>query len=106
MEEPVWVANLLYVILLAIVLVPAFYVVFVRWELFALTATGWKFTDYFTVTLTSLSIVGAVAAARQHQLTLIDHTLGSRISSQTMFISSSLNSFVNYFCMRLPQRQL
>jgi hypothetical protein len=106
MDEPVWFADLWNVLLFALGLMVILHVLLVWMRPFRLTATQWKRTDYLTVTLTSLSLISAVAATRQQQLTLIEATFGARLSHQIAWVASNLDEHRNYFCVALPKRQL
>jgi hypothetical protein len=103
MQEPVWFADLWNVLLFALGLMVILHLLCVWPGPFRLTATQWKRTDYLTVTLTSLSLISAVAATRQQQLTVIDDTLGARLSGQFAHVTWKLDDSVAYFCVRLPQ---
>jgi len=103
MEQPVWFADLWNVLLFALGLMVILHLLLVWIRPLRLTATGWKRTDYLTVTLTSLSLISAVAATRQLQLPIIDATLGARLSEQNAWVTHQLDWARNYFCVVLAQ---
>jgi hypothetical protein len=105
MEQPVWFADLWNVLLFALGLMVILHLLLVWIRPLRLTATGWKRTDYLTVTLTSLSLISAVAATRQLQLPIIDATLGARLREQNAWVTHQLDWTRNYFCVTLAQGQ-
>jgi hypothetical protein len=105
MEQPIWFADLWNVLLLALGLMVILHLLLVWIRPLRLTATGWKRTDYLTVTLTSLSLISAVAATRQLQFPIIDATLGARLREQNAWVTHQLDWSRNYFCVTLAQLQ-
>jgi hypothetical protein len=105
MEQPFWFADLWNVLLFALGLMVILHLLLVWIRPLRLTATQWKRTDYLTVTLTSLSLISAVAATRQLQLPIIDATLGARLSEQNWSVTHQVDWSRDYFC-GLAQQQV